>query len=427
MSGDELSQHKWKQMTLGEVATICHGFSFKSENFVSNGKMPVIRIGNIKNWRVIIDDSVFVEDENRLEPYLLRRGDFVIALTGGDVSNLETATGRVGLYQEKFPSVLNQRLARIDVDESRADKQFIYFMLANKAAVYSLASIANGSAQKNLTTKHVLNFSIALPSLSEQKSIAAVLASLDDKIELLRAQNKTLEEMVQRLFREWFVDFNFPDNDGKPYKTSGGKIVESEYGETPEGWQTKSYTDLVNVLSGGTPKTDVPEYWNGQIPFFTPKDAKDTFYVDTTEKYITEAGLSACNSKLYPKDTVFITARGTVGKCALALRDMAMNQSCYALVGKYISNLFVFLLTKQLIEVIKKSASGAVFDAITVSTFHSLNVVLGDREVTDRFEALIRPMFNKIANNTEEIFKLTELRDQLLPKLMSAEIQMQKG
>ncbi len=422
MRQEELLQHKWKQTTLGEVATLRHGFSFKSEDFVSNGKMPVIRIGNIKDWRVIVNDSVSIEGENRLEPYLLRRGDLVIALTGGDFSNLETATGRVGLYQEKFPSVLNQRLARVDVDESKADKQFIYFVLANKTTVYLLASIANGSAQKNLTTEHVLNFSIPLPPLSEQKSIAAVFSSFENKIELLRAQNKTLEEMAQRLFKEWFVDFNFPGSDGRSYRASGGKMIASEQGEIPAGWEIKRYSNLVSVLSGGTPKTDIPAYWNGQIPFFTPKDARDIFYVDTTEKYITEAGLSACNSKLYPKDTVFITARGTVGKCALALRDMAMNQSCYALVGKDISNLFVFLLTKQLIDVIKKSASGAVFDAITVSTFSSLHIALGDRQITDRFEALIRPVFNKIANNTEEIFKLAELRDQLLPKLMSGDL-----
>ncbi len=124
--------------------------------------------------------------------------------------------------------------------------------------------------------------------------------------------------MVQRIYQEWFVHFRFPGHE----KVG---MVESELGPIPPGWEIVNFTELADVLSGGTPKTTVPEFWNGNIPFFAPKDAPTSFYATETEKTITEAGLNRCNSKLYSKDTVFITARGTVGKVLMPAVDMAMN------------------------------------------------------------------------------------------------------
>lgn len=400
------SQSAWRETKLGDIAEIV-----KDAWKPSDEKQAYVGLEHINEQELALN-GVGSSDGLESNKFRFKAGDILF--------------GKLRPYFRKVVVPSFDGVCSTDIWVIRAkqnnDQRFLFYFMANPVLIDKSMGASTGSRMPRADWNFLSETYWNVPEQAEQRAIAAILSSLDDKIELLQAQNKTLEEMAQRLFKEWFVDFNFPNENGEPYKKSGGKMVESEYGEIPEGWKTKSYSDLVNVLSGGTPKTDVPEYWNGQIPFFTPKDAKDTFYVDTTEKYITKAGLSACNSKLYPKDTVFITARGTVGKCALALRDMAMNQSCYALVGKDISNLFVFLLTKQLIDVIKKSASGAVFDAITVSTFNSLHVALGDRQVTDRFEALIRPMFNKIANNTEEIFKLAELRDELLPKLMNGEI-----
>lgn len=387
----------------------------------SNSGYRALSAKNIKDGRVVNLNSIRLVDEVLYKKWMkeeIKKGDLILTS--------EAPLGECYFWNDDEKIVLSQRLFAIRVKREIVDPRFFYIYARSRIFQGELRGRASGSTVQGIRQSELLKTKVILPPLVEQRFIADLLFSLDDKVEILRAQNKTLEEMAQRLFKEWFVDFNFPGSDGRPYKASGGRMIESEQGKVPVGWEIKKYSDLVSVLSGGTPKTDIPAYWNGQIPFFTPKDARDTFYVDTTEKYITEAGLSACNSKLYSKDTVFITARGTVGKCALALRDMAMNQSCYALVGKDISNLFVFLLTKQLIDVIKKSASGAVFDAITVSAFNSLHVVQGDRQVTDRFETLIRPMFNKIANNTEEIFKLAELRDQLLPKLMSGEIAIDR-
>ena len=139
-----------------------------------------------------------------------------------------------------------------------------------------------------------------------------------------KRRNDNLEQQAQALFKAWFVDF-------EPFKD--GKFVDSELGRIPEGWEIGYFTDIVKISGGGTPKTNNPLFWNGSIPFFTPKDASDNVFTHETEKHITDLGISNCNSPIYPTYTVFITARGTIGKIRMAGKPMAMNQSCYALLS----------------------------------------------------------------------------------------------
>lgn len=419
------NSENWKLTTLGEVATLQHGFSFQSGSFVSNGKLPVIRIGNIKDWRVVVNDAVSVEEDNQLAPYVIRRDDLIIALTGGDVSNLETATGRVGLYQEKFPSVLNQRVARIDVDENKAEKQFIYFTFANRPAVYSLASIANGSAQKNLTTEHVLNFPIALPPLPEQKSIAAVLSSLDDKIELLRAQNKTLEEMAQRLFKEWFVDFNFSNSDGKPYKASGGKMVKSEIGEIPEGWNMGQVRELVDVLSGFAFRSNT--FMDGGLyKLVTIRNVQDGTFVSETRNQLESI---PSNMPYYCKlqnGDVLLSLTGNVGRvCQVVGDDYLLNQRVAKLQPKQFEDSgFMFLLFRQpeMIGILEHLASGTAQQNLSPVKTGTMTILLPPRNFLDMFGEKINPMLDKVLKNKEQIQTLSKLRDTMLPKLMNGEI-----
>jgi len=209
-----------------------------------------------------------------------------------------------------------------------------------------------------------------------------------------KAVNHHLEQMAQAIFKSWFVDFEV----------------------------SKPFTEVVRVLGGGTPKTGTAEYWNGEIPFFTPKDALGT-YALTTEKTLTEAGLSNCNSRLYPINTVFVTARGTVGKLALAGCPMAMNQSCYALAGTNgYGQHYVYHLAQYVVESLKHKASGAVFDAIVTRDFESEIVPALTVDEANSFEEKVVPIYEAILNNSNENLRLAELRDALLPRLMSGEL-----
>lgn len=182
---------------------------------------------------------------------------------------------------------------------------------------------------------------------------------------------------------------------------------------------------MIDVLSGGTPKTGVSEYWDGDIPFFTPKDTTAHPYVKQTEKTLTDAGLRNCNSRLYQKDTLFITARGTVGKLNLAQVPMAMNQSCYALVGKPpLTQFFLYLALDAAIAQFKSRAVGAVFEAIVIDTFKAIPFVLPKPALIEQFTEAVVPVFRQIENLANQVEKLCEARDLLLPRLMSGEIEV---
>ena len=185
----------------------------------------------------------------------------------------------------------------------------------------------------------------------------------------------------------------------------------------------RPFTAVIHVLGGGTPATGNSEFWNGDIPFFTPKDVGAP-YTFRTEKTITESGLAHCNSRLYPTNTSFVTARGTVGKIGLAGKPMAMNQSCYALASDIIDPVLVYFYTLKAVESLKQKASGAVFDAIVTRDFDTETISMISDGESSRLLSVIKPIMAAIHANTEENMRLEALRDTLLPKLMSGEIDV---
>ena len=199
-----------------------------------------------------------------------------------------------------------------------------------------------------------------------------------------------------------------------------GDIFDRFYEESPN---QQPLTSLISVLGGGTPKTGNPNFWDGTIPFFTPKDV-GTPYTFQTEKYITESGLTHCNSRLYQKDTTFVTARGTVGKVSLAGTPMAMNQSCYALTSETVDPLLVYFYVLKAIASLKHKASGAVFDAIVTRDFDSETVNILSDDDSKMALSIIKPMMDTVHNNSQENMRLAALRDSLLPKLMSGELDV---
>jgi type I restriction enzyme S subunit len=305
------------------------------------------------------------------------------------------------------------------------DSRYLYYWFLSPIGKMNIDSKAIGSTQKALTIETLSKFELSLPPLPEQRRIADILGAIDDKIENNRRINTNLELQAQALYKQWFVDFDFPNKEGKPYKSSGGKMIDSELGLIPEGWRVIGYCDIVDIKGGGTPPTNKPEFWNGSIPFFTPKDVSSECFVLKTEKSITESGLSNCNSKLYAKDTVFITARGTVGKVAMAGCSMAMNQTNYALIGKNgLSQYFVYLLTIALVDKLLKKANGAVFNAITTRDFEGEQIVHPTNGVLDKFIDTISALYQQVLSIAKENETLATLRDTLLPKLMNGEIKL---
>ena len=239
--------------------------------------------------------------------------------------------------------------------------------------------------------------------------------------------NQNLEAMAKQLYDYWFVQFDFPDKNGKPYKSSGGKMVWNEKlkREIPEGWFASNICNIADILSGGTPSKAVAEYWeNGEIPFFGPTDCNGNVFQLETADHITQEGLNHCSSSLFEEGTIIITARGSIGKLVVVGTPMAMNQSCYALQSKKREYEYLYFLTIQLIECLKAKGSGSVFKSIIASDIESSLLCIANAETITRFCTKICPLYQKIKQNSLEILELINQRNELLPLLMNGQVSV---
>ena len=239
--------------------------------------------------------------------------------------------------------------------------------------------------------------------------------------------NHNLEAMAKQLYDYWFVQFDFPDENGRPYKSSGGKMVWNEKlkREIPEGWFGENICRIANVLSGGTPSKKEAAYWNnGIIPFFAPTDYSGNIFQISTEDHITDKGLEHCASSLFETGVIIITARGSIGKLVVVGTPMAMNQSCYAIQSKKEEFEYLYFLTLQLIESLRTKGNGSVFKSIIVSDIENSWLCIGCDEVVNAFSKKVKPIFECIKENTLEIAAFTKLRDSLLPLLMNGQVSV---
>ena len=369
------------------------------------------------NGKVIHANALFISEE-RYQQIIAHSG----ALEEGDV--LLTSRGTLGV-----PYVIRATDRFHFADGNLTwfrnfrglNSKFLRYWLLSPMGKAQLQTAVIGAAQQAYTIASLKKMELSYPSIVEQNRIVAILSAYDDLIENNRRRIAILEEMARHIYEEWFVHFRFPGHEDATF-------IETENGLIPSNWKIAAFTTLAKVMSGGTPKKNEPSYWGGAIPFYTPKDAPSATYALSTDAYITTEGLSRCNSKLYPKDTVFVTARGTVGKTALSSCDMAMNQSCYALkpLEPY-GPLFLFLALREAVHELKTRSHGAVFDTIIVDTFKQLEVVVPDPEITVAFEGKVRPIFDMVLNLQRKNENLRSQRDILLPKLISGEIDVSKA
>ena len=205
------------------------------------------------------------------------------------------------------------------------------------------------------------------------------------------------------------------------------RFVDSELGEVPEGWGVGALDDMLELLSGGTPKTSVAEYWDGNIPWYTAKDApppSDVFVVETARK-ITQAGIENSAAKILPTGTTIITARGTVGRLACLGIPMTMNQTCYGIRGvQDYPDFFTYMNIRMTVDELQQRTHGTIFDTITRQTFKLIDTVIPPPKLADRFETVVQPIMSHILSNLHESCALTALRDALLPKLVSGEVRV---
>ena len=452
---------EWRAVSVGKYAKLQGGYAFKSKDFKDQG-VPVVKIKNVKHREIDLADAGYIETKlaTKAQKYYVKNGDTLICMTGSGIQAPNSIVGRVARYHGKDDTFLiNQRVGRFIVtDPEKLNEGYLYYFLSPKQMQWEFVSIATGSAnQVNISGKQIEGVEMLLPPLLEQKAIAHILGTLDDRIELNRQMNETLESMAQALFKSWFVDFDpVIDNalaSGKEIPEElrekaqaraalGDKrqplpaeirnlfpdeFVYSDEGWIPEGWEVKTFNEFIDLIGGGTPKTSIDEYWGGDIPWFSVVDAPtpaNVFVIDT-DKHVTQLGVDNSSTKILPIGTTIISARGTVGKCAIVGKPMVMNQSCYGVRGKEgISDLFVYYSILDRVGHLQRGGHGSVFNTITRDTFKTIKMSMGKTEFTQRFEDCVKPFLDKILANNVQNIDLSKLRKTLLPKLLSGEIRI---
>jgi len=377
------------------------GSNISAKYFVSNG-IPVIRGNNLSlDLGIKFRDEGFVfitvEKANELGTWAIK--DDIIFTAVGTI-------GQVGILlgEEKYEKyIISNKQLRIRIDNSIVEPLYAYYWFASPQIVETIKQRNTGSSVPLINLSVVKSLLIPLPPKEERQQIISILSSLDDKIDLLHRQNKTLGQLAETLFRQWFVE------------------------EAEESWVEKSLFDSIELVGGGTPKTEITEYWQGNIKWLSCGDIASNHknFIIKTEKSITEIGLQNSSAKLLPKYSTVISARGTVGKYCLLSEPMAYSQSNYGIKPKY-ENCFFFtyLLVAHSVDELKAAAYGSVFDTITTNTFKEQKVKLPEISMIQKFEKRVNPFFEKIFNNQIQIRTLTQLRDTLLPKFMSGEVRV---
>lgn len=393
---------EWCKTQLGELTELITKGTTPSEK---DGGFSESGINYIKSDAVSyagrIDPSKFVyiseAVHEKFKRSQLKESDILFSMAGAFL-------GKTGIVEKgMLPANTNQANAIIRLDRTKAQTRFISYFLRQESVIDFVNNMSGQSAQPNINFQEIKSIEIDLPSVEEQKTIAAVLSSLDDKIDLLHRQNQTLEAMAATLFRQWFVE------------------------EAGEDWEEKSLLDLIELVGGGTPKTSIPEYWNGDIPWLAGGDIATNHkgFVSSSEKTITKVGLDNSSAKLLPKFATVISARGTVGKYCLLAGEMAFSQSNYGILPKIKdSYFFTYLLVNHMVEELQSAAYGSVFDTITTSTFRDAKFAVPPVDNVLEFEGFIVQYFDKKLLNQSQIRTLETLRDTLLPKLMSGAVRV---
>ncbi len=354
-------------------------------------------------------------NEREIEKYSLKPGDLIFARQ----SLVKEGAGKVSIIIETPEIVTFEgHLIRVRLNQMIANPYYYYYYFTSSVGKGNMQTIVMQVAAAGIRGSELAELKVPYPPLDIQSSIDGILSTYDDLIENNRRRIQLLEDMARALYREWFVHFRFPGHEDV-------ELVDSELGEIPEGWRVAPFTEMVEILSGGTPRTHKPEYWSGSIPFFTPRDIKGEFYILDTERHITQLGLDNCKSENYPKNTVFITARGTVGRVVMPAVPMAMSQTSYALRGKNnINQFFVFYKTHECVDQLKKMTHGAVFDTIITDTFRMLKICLPPEEIIEFFYTDVSPLLDLILILTKENSILQSTRDILIPRLVSGKIDV---
>jgi type I restriction enzyme, S subunit len=417
----ELIKNKKADLQTGPFGTMLHASSYKSIG------TPVLAVQHIGENRIIHKwdiPRVDVETHQRLSRYEIKVNDIIFSRKG--------AVERTALVTQKEKGWLQgSDCIRLRLLDPSIDPVYISYVFCSVAYRKWIIQHAHGATMPSLN-QQIINLSpLPIPQLGEQKRIADVLSCLDAKIDNLRRQNETLEEIARSIFKHWFIDFEFPNADGKPYKSFGGAMVRSELGDIPEGWRVGKLGDVGKIITGKTPSTQSPELWGDDLPFITPTDFKNYGkYILGAERKISRLASSKFKNYIIPKNSIIVTCIGSdMGKVVKTAISCITNQQINSIIlfDKIYFHEYVFNYLKNQYKLLRNIAlGGSTMPIINKSAFSDIEIIIPCIESLNIFENIISPLNDKIINNDSSIQTLTKTRDALLPKLMSGQLRVKE-
>ncbi len=416
-----------KKYKLGELIDVRRGASLAGEYYATEGKLMRLTLGHFDYQGGGFKDNTSKNDLYFTGPvkpeFILSEGDIITPLTEQTPGLL----GSTAMIPESGKYIQSQDVALVTPDESKLDRNFCYYLLPSKIVKQQLAAGAQQTKIRHTTADRIKDLTVFIPDLANQKAIGLLLHDIDRKIALNREINRNLEAMARQLYDYWFVQFDFPDENGKPYKSSGGNMVWNDRlkREIPQGWNVDNILSICEIKVGGTPSKFNNTYWdNGSIPFLGPTDVSDNIFQLDTVDHITHEGLEHCASSLFQVGDIILTARGSIGKMVIVGEPMAMNQSCYALSPKFQNTTYLYFLSKELIEWLKAKGSGSVFKSFNVQDVEYSQLCIAPTQIIERFCNSVNCLFSQIRENTKEIATLIAQREELLPLLMNGQVSV---
>ncbi|MGW9990432.1 type I restriction enzyme, S subunit [Staphylococcus hominis] len=372
-----------------------------------------------------IDDNGFINtnqmksinDKNE-EKYLLKANDIVFARTGN-------STGKSYFYNsDDGPLVYAGFLIKFSLDPTKLNPKYLrYYTLTNEYKGW-VNQFSIGSTRKNINAKIFGDMVISLPPRYYQDFVVDLLDSLERKVKINKQMVANLEELSQTLFKRWFVDFEFPDKDGNPYKSSGGEINDTN--NLPPNWKYQSAKDIYTINIGKTPPRKLTELFNTKngIDWVSISDMKaDGPFINITKENLSESAVKEYRVKLVPKNSVLLSFKLTIGRVKITNKELATNEAIAHFVTNKINSIYTYLYLKNFnFESLGNTSS--IANAINSKIVKEMPILVPASEILEKFKEIIMPIFEKIELQQKENILLTQLRDTLLPKLMSGEIEI---
>jgi len=418
-----------KKYKLGEILDVTRGASLSGEFYAAEGEYVRLTCGNFD-----YQNNCFKENKAKDNLYyigdfkpdfLMKEGDIITPLTEQAIGLL----GSTAIIPESGKYIQSQDVAKIVCKEHLLDKDFAFYLISSNLVKQQLSAAAQQTKIRHTSPDKIKDCIVWIPELEEQKRIGKLLRTIDLKIELNRQLNHNLEAMAKQLYDYWFVQFDFPDENGKPYKSSGGKMVWDKRlkREIPLLWKAKMVEEVADVYNGATPSTVNELNYGGDIVWITPKDLSDQKqkFVYQGERNISQVGYDSCSTHLLPSNTILMSSRAPIGLLAIAKTELCTNQGFKSFVSKS-KNIatYLYYYLQYHITQIEQLGTGTTFKEVSREDILKFPMLKPSDNVLDLWEEIVSALNDRQLEIQKENENLIKQRNELLPLLMNGQVSV---